>query len=91
MYFSSLDRGAMSAMVYNWPHNHVDVVVMTDGSRILGLGDLGEWARTTCVLYVCVRRAVCVIVCGCPAICAILEVPRFSRMLTVHVACACQA
>ncbi|CDH53958.1 malic enzyme [Lichtheimia corymbifera JMRC:FSU:9682] len=41
MYFSSQDRGAMSAMVYNWPHDEVDVIVVTDGSRVLGLGDLG--------------------------------------------------
>ncbi|CAO3646703.1 unnamed protein product [Cunninghamella echinulata] len=41
MYFSTQDRGAMSAMVYNWPHDEVDVIVVTDGSRVLGLGDLG--------------------------------------------------
>ncbi|PHZ17610.1 uncharacterized protein RHIMIDRAFT_181822, partial [Rhizopus microsporus ATCC 52813] len=41
MYFSSQDRGAMSAMVHNWPHDEVDVIVVTDGSRVLGLGDLG--------------------------------------------------
>lgn len=41
MYFSTQDRGNMSAMVYNWPHDEVDVIVVTDGSRVLGLGDLG--------------------------------------------------
>ena len=41
MYFSSADRGEFSSMVYNWPSKDVDVVVVTDGSRILGLGDLG--------------------------------------------------
>ena len=40
MYFSSQDRGAMSAMVYNWPHDEVDVIVVTDGSRVLGLVSL---------------------------------------------------
>lgn len=41
MYFSSQDRGQMASMVYNWPHDDVQVIVVTDGSRILGLGDLG--------------------------------------------------
>lgn len=41
MYFTEADRGQMAAMVYNWPHRDVRVIVVTDGSRILGLGDLG--------------------------------------------------
>jgi len=41
MFFSLKDRGDMAAMVYNWPSDHVDAIVVTDGSRILGLGDLG--------------------------------------------------
>eukprot|EP00456_Euglypha_rotunda_P069440 TRINITY_DN61113_c0_g1_i2.p1 TRINITY_DN61113_c0_g1~~TRINITY_DN61113_c0_g1_i2.p1 ORF type:complete len:121 (-),score=16.33 TRINITY_DN61113_c0_g1_i2:11-322(-) len=41
MYFSAEDMGQMHAMVYNWPEDDVQIIVVTDGSRILGLGDLG--------------------------------------------------
>lgn len=41
MFFSVLDRGQFGSMVYNWPIDDVHVIVVTDGSRILGLGDLG--------------------------------------------------
>ena len=42
MYFSSSDRGHFKEMVKNWPEKEVDIIVVTDGSRILGLGDLGS-------------------------------------------------
>jgi malic enzyme len=41
MFFSSEDRSQFGAMVHNWPCDDVEVIVVTDGSRILGLGDLG--------------------------------------------------
>jgi len=41
MYFCRKDMGEMASMVYNWDSDDVDAVVVTDGSRVLGLGDLG--------------------------------------------------
>jgi malate dehydrogenase (oxaloacetate-decarboxylating)(NADP+) len=40
MYISYSDRGNLHSILANWPHN-VEITVVTDGSRILGLGDLG--------------------------------------------------
>lgn len=41
LYYSFADRGHMDEITNNWPRERVDIVVVTDGGRILGLGDLG--------------------------------------------------
>ncbi|KAI2111685.1 hypothetical protein LOZ42_004857 [Ophidiomyces ophidiicola] len=41
MYISYEDRGNIAAAIQNWPQPNVEITCITDGSRILGLGDLG--------------------------------------------------
>ncbi|KAF3941109.1 hypothetical protein ABW19_dt0207662 [Dactylella cylindrospora] len=41
LYISIKQRASLRTILKNWPYPHPEICVVTDGSRILGLGDLG--------------------------------------------------
>ena len=42
IFVSAKDRGRVAQVLANWPRRDVKIIVVSDGERILGLGDLGS-------------------------------------------------
>lgn len=55
LFISMSDRGRVYSLLKNWPERRVTTIVLTDGERVMGLGDLGVQAMSVavskCALY----------------------------------------